>query len=153
MGDSPGEKKRWTISERLEIDQAGEDRGTLWILSERLFGGMTEINDFEASHYNYFLDHVSSLNELITGLQELSPLADNALSIAENMNEREFQRFKSALKKERNREFTSALPKKFGPLLLPNNFISATMLAEKYEVALGVALIQLAEIKQQESSV
>ena len=149
MDNSPNEKKRWTISERLDIDHSDD-----WILSEHLFGdGMIDINDFESNNYNYFLDHVASLDELIAGLQQLSPLADDALSVAENMNERKFQRFKSALKAERDCKSRSAFPKKLGSLILPINFIQATVLTEIYEVSLGVALIKLDEKNQQKSLV
>lgn len=149
MDNSLDEKKRWTISERLDIDHADS-----WVLSEHLFGkGMIDINDFEPDNYNYFLNNVSSRDGLITGLRQLSPLADDALSVAENMSERDFQRFKSALKAERGCEFGSAFPRKFRSLILPKNFVSTTILAEKYEAPLGVTLIQLSETNQRESPV
>lgn len=146
MNNSSEEKKRWTISERFQEDQE------YWILPERLFdSGMIDINDFEEHNYNYFLDHVFSLDELLTGLLQLSPFANDALSVAEKMNEQDFRRFKSALAKERSCESKSVFPGKFRSLILPKSFIQATIMAERYEVPLGVALIQLAELNQQES--
>jgi len=148
MNSSTQEKKRWTITERLDIDQAPNE----WFLSKDLFGNnMIDVYDFEPANYNYFLDRVTSLADLIKGLQELSPLADDALSAAEKMNERDFQLFKASLTKERTHEIGSAFPKRFYPLIMPKKFISATIIAEKYEVCLGVALIQLAKIEQQKN--
>jgi len=126
-------------------------------LSPELFGkdagaGIGDILDFEMEDYRYLLDNVKSLKDLIAGLAKLSPLADDALDIAENMTSLEFSTFKLALIKEREMAAEdygeSCMPKKFMPLLLPERFIDAILIAKQAGVAMGVALIRLMEIEE-----
>lgn len=115
-----------------------------WLIPEELFGeaGGGVIYDFEANNYTFFLDNIKSLNQLLEGLQHLSPLVDDALSIAEKMKEKDFMKFKKDLQYERKME-DSRLPNKYHPLIIPQRFVLAIFSAEKYEVPLGTALIQM----------
>ncbi|MFH1582182.1 MAG: hypothetical protein ABIA08_00230 [bacterium] len=132
-------KIRWSLSER---------ENEAWFLSEKLFGDTgADIYDFEANNYVYFLDNVSSHDELVEGLRQLSPLIDDVLSIAEGINEQEFRRFKRLLVKERRGEYSN-MPKKFRTLIMPAQFIPATLLANRFEVPLGTALVRLIELEE-----
>ncbi len=112
-------------------------------LSKELFGDAgCDINDFQIDNYTYFLDNVASCEDLVRGLRQLSPLADDALLIAGGMSEREFRRFKRALAKERRGEYSNA-PKKFRVIIMPERFTPAILLADKFQVPLGTALIKL----------
>lgn len=141
--------KRRTIQEQFADGAEG------WTLSGQLFGNTRycDIHDFEEEDYIYFLDHVRSRDDLLTGLCELSPFADDALDIAERMNDQDFYRFKLALACERGRARReegageSVLPKKYGKVVLPTSFLKAHFLAEKFAVSLGVALIRMFELE------
>ena len=118
-----------------------------WVLPIELFGDMgADIYNFEVDNYTFFLDNVKSLNQLLEGLQDLSPLADDALNIVEKMKEQDFLIFKEALQYERKME-DSRLPNKYHPLVIPQKFILATLLAKEYEVPLGAALIRMMEVE------
>ena len=122
-----------------------------WQVSRELFGNTgADINDFELFNYAYFLDNAKSLEDLVRGLEELSPLADDALDIARTMTERDFCDFKLALVHERKQE-ESRMPEKFVRLLLPDNFMIGQPMAEKFEVPLGAAVIRLIEIEKDTS--
>lgn len=132
-------KTRWSFEERQEM---GEN---CWTLSEELFGDVgCDINDFQIDNYTYFLDNVKSCENLIRGLRQLSPLADDALLIAESMSEREFHKFKRVLVKERCGEYSNA-PKKFRVIIIPKRFTPAIPLVDKCQVPLGAVLIKLIE--------
>jgi len=131
-------KTRWTLSERLSSQG--------WTLSPNLFGDAEcDIHGFDIKNYKYLLNHVTSRDELVQGLRELSPLADDALAIAEEMTKRDFRVFKRALVRERDEEIESGMPQKYQALLMPQQFIFATTLAEKYDATLGAVLIRSME--------
>ncbi len=118
-----------------------------WVLPTELFGDMgVDIYNFEVDNYTFFLDNVKSLNQLVEGLQNLSPLADDALSIAKKMKEQDFLIFKKVLQYERKME-DSRLPNKYLSLVIPQKFILANPLAEEYKVPLGAALIRMIELE------
>jgi len=118
-----------------------------WSLPTELFGDMgADIYNFEVDNYTFFLDNVKSLNQLVEGLQNLSPLADDALSIAKKMKEQDFLIFKKVLQYERKME-DSRLPNKYLSLVIPQKFILANSLAEEYKVPLGAALIRVIELE------
>ena len=114
--------------------------------------------DFDMSDYTCFIDRVKSRKDLVEGLRQLSPFADDALEMAEKMDEIDFKKFKRALPRER-RAFAELIegeqlflfprmkgpkmPRKFFTLLIPKRFIQAALLAEKGETTLGVALMRL----------
>lgn len=136
-----------TLQERIgaELDK--------WQVSDRLFGDPgCDIHDFEMGNYLYFLDNVKSLADLIEGLFVLSPLADDALEVAEQMNESDFYDFKIALAHERGicqrGEMDSIFPARYMPLLIPKQFVWGNFLADKFEVPLGTALIRIIESRQ-----
>ncbi len=137
------DKTRFTLYERLNVLEYG------WGVSPELFGDVgVNIYDFQAHNYVYFLDHVTSKEELIRGLRELSPLADDALDVAEKMDDRAFARFKHALKRERSPVYgdgRNSMPLRYGVLLLPRRFLEALPLTEEYDVSLGVVLIRIME--------
>ena len=114
-------KGRTTFQERQD--------SVWWDLSHELFGdAWGDINDFELTDYRYFLDNVGSLEDLKRGLYELSPLADDALSVAEVMNNLDFAVFKLSLVQERESsrfqlQQQSTMPKKFLALVAPSKFI------------------------------
>ena len=150
-------KRRTTFEEREE-----EGFGC-WSVSRDLFGDDpgSDIHDFQSDSYKYFLDNVKSLTDLVEGLRQLSPFADDALAVAEKMNEKDFTKFKQALSGERRALSDSheeqlplflklepltlapKMPRKYFALLIPKQFIIAELAAEKFNVCLGVALIQI----------
>ena len=117
-----------------------------WSLPKELFGGDVgpDMLDFEIYNYTFFLDNVKSVSQLVEGLQDLSPLADDALAVAEKMKEQDFLRFEGALQYERKMK-DGKLPKEYAPLVIPQRFIQAGLLSEKFEVPLGTALIRMIE--------
>jgi len=119
-----------------------------WDLPKELFGGDTgvDMHDFELYNYKFFLDDVKSVNQLLEGLQHLSPLADDTLAVAEKMKEQDFLRFKEALQYERKMK-DSKLPNEYTPLVIPQRFIQAGLLSKKFEVSLGTALIRIMELE------
>lgn len=138
--------KRVTIRERLDEHP--------WKLSEDLFGNVgAEIYDFLMENYVYFLDHAGSLADLKRGLWELRPLFDDALDVAEQMNDRDFKKFKLALCYERELakgiEGRSKMPARYLVLLFPRRLVKAFPLAEQALVPLGVALIRVAEFEEE----
>ena len=141
------EKPRWTLTERLETPEGG------WTLSRALFGDVgADIYDFEMFNYVYLLDHATSREALVNGLRELSPLADDALDIAEQMTEGDFYDFKIALAHERGisarGDGESKMPDKYYALILPERLITAIGLAQKAEVPLGAAIIRMMEFEK-----
>lgn len=119
-----------------------------WILPKGLFGEDVEVDmdDFELCNYKFFLDNVKSVSQLLEGLQHLSPLADDALAVVEKMKRRDFIEFKKALQYERKMK-DSKLPEEYTPLVIPQKFIRASLLSEKFEVPLGTALIRMMELE------
>lgn len=117
-----------------------------WCLSFDLFGDAgVNIHDFCAYNYTYFLDTVETRYNLERGLDELSPLADDALELVKMWGEDEFTRFKEELTKERAAEEDSAFPSEWHCLLIPKRFIFGMILAEQTEAPLGTALIRILE--------
>lgn len=128
----------------------------VWPLSS-LFGPMVldeyynDILGFEMQQYIYFLDHVETVSDLVRGLEELSPFADDALEIAEWMSREEFEEFQKVVPahhqavREGN-EPTEELSDRFTLILLPEQFFSALSIAESAAVSLGVALIRFWEV-------
>ena len=141
-----------TQEQRLKLEEKLDNE---WILPMHLFGVLgdvcVDIHDFEEYNYVHFIDNVGSLTELREGLQHLSPLADEALTVAANMDDEEFYRFKTDLKHER--EGYSEMPEKYLPLVIPPKFILATLLADKYQVSLGLVLIRTIEVEPESSIV
>ena len=117
-----------------------------WGLPKELFGGDAgvDMHDFELYNYRFFLDDVKSVNQLLEGLQHLSPLADDALVVVEKMKEQDFLIFREALQYERKMK-DSKLPNEYTPLVIPQRFIQAGLLSEKFGVSLGTALIRIME--------
>lgn len=127
-----------------------------WDLSTSLFSSSGEdmediycFGDSEKSGYAPFLDRVQTLTDLRRGLKGLSPLADDALAVAEAMAEADFVDFKLCLAHERrianDSEGESKMPKRYLPLLLPSAFLRAAPIAQKFNVPLGVAAVRLVE--------
>ncbi len=104
------------------------------------------IYEFEMSDYVYFLDHSESRAELLKGLTELSPFADEALEVAHSMSESDFSDFKLALPSERRGE-GGTMPQKYVSLLLPTRFFPALLLARKLATTLGTTLVRLCEVE------
>jgi len=106
-----------------------------------------DIHNFdEMSQYVYFLDTAGSQEELIEGLTELSPFADDALAVAQGMTNLDFAIFKLALLFERRGE-GNKMPKQFASILLPDRFVPAILLAEKARTPLGTALVRILEVE------
>lgn len=103
---------------------------------------------FTLWHYTHFLDEVKSIADLIEGLFQLSPFADDALEVALGMSESDFIEFKLELvqgRKAAREGGESVMLERYYALLLPNRFPMAIVLADKARVSLGVALIRLME--------
>ncbi len=127
-------------------------RKTYFWPSKELFGDVgADINDFQLFNYTYFLDNVRSLQDLLKGLEELSPFADDALDVARSMTERDFCDFKLALAHERW-QGESRMPERFFHLLIPDKFIAGQPIAEKFEAPLGAVLIRIMEIEAEPQS-
>ena len=141
--------KRRNLSQLQKVFYGG------YCLPRRLFGSMvcTEFTDFELVDYCRFLDDVASLEDLILGLSELSPFADDALDVAEAMTPIDFSTFKLALIRERQiakgLDAESIMPAKFFSLLLPGHMMMANQLAKLAAVSLSVAMIRNLEEKDQ----
>lgn len=140
---------------RVSLDERSSSN---WALSTKLFGEVgVDIWDFELSNYVYFLDHVPSVQDLREGLWQLSPLADDALAVAEKMEESDFALFKQALLAERLSSPQSStslqphfwhdlkIPSRFHSLLIPDKFISGFLMTSQFAVPLGTALIRIME--------
>ncbi len=135
------EQRRWTLEERFNQEKD-------WKISPRLFGDCgADINDFELHNYNYLLDHARSVQDIVNGLRELSPLVDDALEVAEKMREADFYEFKLALAYERGHidYEVSKIPDRYFPLVIPKRFFNAVHLADKYLAPLGAMLIRIME--------
>ena len=135
---------RSTLDDRSKLNQKiGSAENYSWKVSSDLFGDVgCDIHDFEPYNYTYFLDNVKSIEDLLKGLCQLSPLADDALKVAERMNQQDFYEFKSALAYERRQE-DSRLPNKYDALVIPKWFIPAISIADKCKMPLGAALIRV----------
>jgi hypothetical protein len=153
--DSELSLKSPTVNERLS------SKGC-WYLSGELFGGRgCDIFDFEIESYVHFIDNVTSLGELRRGLQELSPLADDALAVALLMDNVRFATFKISLIAERikaqipsplmvldtEKMDTEKMPEQFYPILIPQSFIKGVMIADNFGVPLGAALVRIEEVE------
>jgi len=101
-----------------------------------------DMHDFEIWHYEYFLDRTESLAGLLYGLRELAPFADDALAVAETMDEEEFQVFKKALTEKQ------PIIAYYEPIIMPRRFVMGDFIAKKFQVSLGVALLALAEFQE-----
>lgn len=107
--------------------------------------------DFEMEHYIYMLDNVESREQLVSALQELSPLADDALSVAEWMTSVEFAEFREIVPRHHQAvregvEPQEEVPEQFLKIMLPDQFLYAIPLAEKGVISLGVALVRSWEV-------
>lgn len=131
--------------------ESSEEEGENWslrTLSKELFGNTgCDIYDFLIENYTYFLDNVTCCEDLVEGLKQLSPFADDALLIAQGMSKQKFNKFKHTLIKERRGEESNA-SKNFRIITMPKRFLPATLLADKFQVPLGTALIQLLETEK-----
>ena len=148
----PKGKKRYTLRERLDV----EGGTCCWKLSPILFGEeVRDITDFMSYNYVFFLDHVASREELVRGLRELSPLADDALDIAEHISDQDFIKFKLALRRERAsiKKFSKGtMPPEYLALVIPVRFPEAILAAEEFEEPLGVTLIRNMENEEKARS-
>jgi len=138
------EKTRWTLQDRQNSQEP-------WLLCYEFFGEGkrdVEIYDFGAPNYTLFLDRATSKPVLIEGLCQLSPLADDALKLAEGLSPVEFLEFRETLTKERSGTHTHRTSK-FFEILVPRGFVEAQIISEIFEVSLGHTLIGLMELGQQ----
>ncbi len=141
-----------TTEQKSKLEEKLSER---FALPKELFGENVgiDMNDFDMHGYIYFLDNVKSLVNLREGLEHLSPLADDALAIAEKMSERDFLRFKKALVHERKAYesdlYYSRMPRKYQPIVIPQRFFYAIMMAEEFKTPLGVVLIRIAELEDE----
>lgn len=137
------EKTRWTLQDRV-TERIYEGRS--WKPSPELFGEyVCDMYDFDTHNYIHLIDNSRTRIDLVKGLRELSPLADDALEVAELMDDKNFYEFKIALAYERTQVLDSKMPDRYLPLVLPKRFVTALPLTEKFAVALGVALIKIKE--------
>lgn len=138
--ESKPKNNRPTLEDRLNFKDP-------WLLIPPHFDGFIEIWDFEAHHYVNFLNSTRSIDDLVTGLTQLSPLADDALDLAEKMSDSDFEQFKAELSAERsqakNLSETTNTQLRFGALMLPSQFLPAQLLAPQFEATLGTALIRI----------
>ena len=120
-------------SERYYSDEKLRDRKiAIWNL------------DDEVASYKWFLDNASSLDDLILGLTELCPFADDALAVAQQMSEDDFVDFKLCLVAERRGE-DSSMSEAYRTIVLPEKILQGMLLAEKTKVPLGAALVRIFE--------
>ena len=137
---------------KVKLKVRMSENGWHWKLSGRLFGDIgCDIGDFEIFNYTYLLDNSRTREDLIAGLREISPLADDALAIAEQMSDQNFCDFKLALIQERKiawqeEDGGSVMPEMYSTLLIPKLFICAFFIADKFQVPLGAALIRIINV-------
>lgn len=150
-------KPRTTFKERMR--EGFHYTSPSWALFENIGA---DFHDFELANYINFLDKVESLENLLEGLRLLSPFTDDALEVAEKMNEKGFTKFKKALPGVRRKSrdlFGEQLPLfpeleppkmlcKYSSLLIPKRFITAVLASEKFDACLGVALIRIMELEK-----
>ena len=129
-----------TLKKRLDTLALG------LVFSKELFGNVPDC-DFELSHYARFINRVGSRDNLICGLKELDPFVDDAFAVAEMMSEEDFREFKAALVHERNLkqdpDGQSIMPPRYYPIVIPERFITAQIIAEKFDTTLEVALLRI----------
>lgn len=125
-------------------------RADFWLPKGLFSNKWCDLSEFESFNYTYFLDNAGSLQDLLKGLEELSPFADDALEVARSMTEQDFCDFKLALVHER-KHGESRMPERFSCLLIPDRFIAGQLVAEKFDVPLGAALIRIMEMEAEKS--
>jgi hypothetical protein len=133
--------ERTSLQDRLQSDDPKP-----WLLSRSLFGdtGAGDIWDFMLENYFFFLENMKSWRDLIDGLEQLSPLADDALEVAETMSNQDFYVFKITLARA-SQEFVQ-IPLEYVAILTPNIFSLACPVTEKMAVTLGCAAIRIMEL-------
>ena len=102
--------------------------------------------DDEIASYTCFLDNVKNKEDLIQGLTELKPFADDALEVACKMSDDDFITFKRELISERQGK-SSNMPPAYLALVLPDKIMQAIILAQKAAAPLGAALIRILEVE------
>ena len=102
--------------------------------------------DDEQSGYSYvyFLNNVQNKEDLILGLTELRPFADDALEVARQMTDFDFVNFKLALVHERQGE-NSKMSAAHRIIVLPAKILQAMIIADKAVAPVGSALVRILE--------
>lgn len=96
--------------------------------------------------YVFFLDNVGNKEDLVLGLTELRPFADDALEIARDMTDQDFADFKRKLALERRGE-DSAMSTAHRIIVLPSQIFRAMMMADKARAPVGTALVRMLEVE------
>ena len=133
------------IVTQQEKERLEEKLSEGWLLSPELFGDVgADIHDFFIGNYVYFLNNVNSLDKLLEGLRQLSPLADDALKVASRINREEFDYFKINIPNYRKGLRGNH---KYRRLLIPERFLEVSLseIPEKCQVPDGTALIRMME--------
>lgn len=103
---------------------------------------------YEAKDYNRMIDDAKTVDDLISGLEKLSPFADDALKVAKTMTLEDFEKYREWLKLERKGIFGGIENViKYGAILIPVLFIDAHFLQEQCHAPLGTCLIRMLEVK------
>ncbi|MEK7621698.1 MAG: hypothetical protein AAB415_00810 [Patescibacteria group bacterium] len=105
--------------------------------------------EYEEEDYAHFLSKVQTLEDLRQGLKELSPFADDALAVAETMDDADFVEFKLTLAHEKrmlvDHVGESRLPRRYLSLVLPTCLLKAGPVAQEFNVSIGVAMLRLVQ--------
>lgn len=104
---------------------------------------------YEATDYNRMINEADTLEKLISGLEKISPFADDALIVAKTLDDKTFKDYRHWLKEERKGNFQGEEKTiKYGAILIPVIFIDCHFLQETFKVPLGTACNRILEIKQ-----
>lgn len=100
----------------------------------------------QPSDYAKALDRAETLILLKITVSEYKILAEDAYSIVHEMDEQDFSEWRAGLKKERRGKFAGEqFSDKFGPLLMPETMLKASLVAHRFKVPWGLAYIRIRE--------
>lgn len=103
--------------------------------------GIDNLDD-ECGSYKDFLDNVQNKEDLVLGLTELRPFADDALKVAIQMTDFDFINFKLALVCERQGK-DSKMSTAYRTIVLPARILQAMIIADKARAPVGSVLVRI----------
>jgi len=102
--------------------------------------------DEDSTSYACFLNNVRNKEDLVMGLTELRPFADDALEVARRMTDSDFVSFKLALICERQGK-GGKISDTERIIVLPDQILRAMVIAQKVAAPVGAVLVQMLKIE------
>lgn len=94
--------------------------------------------------YMKMLDQADTLSKLKSGIARYKPIAADAVSLVEKMDERTFLGFRKAMAKERKGVFCGeGWIDLVGTILMPEVIFRIAIIADKFKAPWGVAFLQM----------